>query len=78
VLHGATTPRAVHTPSSPSVVVTSDIVALTAVEALKQRLDARVVVVEATEEKAATMRYRVLASHQLLDEEQGTAADLKR
>jgi hypothetical protein len=53
-----------------------DIVALPVadVEVLKQWLDALVVVVEATEEKAATVRHRVLAAHQLLDEEQATAA----
>jgi hypothetical protein len=57
----------------------SDIIALSAadVEALKQWLDALVIAVEATEEKAATARRRVLAACQLLAEEQA-AADLER
>jgi hypothetical protein len=67
-------------PSSPSVVMPSDIVVLPAADAevLKQRLDALVVDVEAAEEKAATARRRVLAARQLLDEEQAAAADLER
>jgi hypothetical protein len=58
-------------PSSPSVVMPSDIVALPAADAevLKQRLDALVVAIKAAEEKAATVRRRVLAVRQLLDEE---------
>jgi hypothetical protein len=48
-----------------------DIVALPTAnaEVLNQRLDALVITVEATEEKAATARRRVLAARQLLDEE---------
>ena len=64
-------------PSSPSVVMSSDIVALPAVnaEVLKQRLDALVVAIEAAEEKAAIACRRVLSARQLHDEEQATAAD---
>jgi hypothetical protein len=53
----------------------SDIITLLAAgaEVLKQRLDALVVAVEATEEKAAVARHRVLAARQLLDEEQATS-----
>jgi hypothetical protein len=46
-------------------------------EVLKQQLDALVVAIEATEEKASTARHRVLPAHQLLDEEQATTADLE-
>jgi DNA replication protein DnaD len=46
-------------------------------EVLKQRLDALVVAVEATEEKAAVTRHRVLAARQLLDEEQAITANLE-
>jgi hypothetical protein len=48
-----------------------DIVALPTAnaEVLNQRLDALVITVKATEEKAATARRRVLAARQLLDEE---------
>jgi hypothetical protein len=81
VLRGATT----HTlftppPSSPSVVMPSDIVALPTAdaEALKQRLDALVIAVEPAEEEAATVHHRILAARQLLDEEHSAAADLKR
>jgi hypothetical protein len=58
----------------------SDIVALPTADAevLKQRLDALVVAVEATEEKAAIARRRVLTARQLLDEEQAATADLER
>jgi hypothetical protein len=57
----------------------SNIIALpvTDAEVLKQRLDALVIAVEATEEKAATARHHVLATHHLLDEEQAAAADLE-
>jgi hypothetical protein len=55
----------------------SDIVALP-VKALKQRLDALVVAVEANEEKAATARHRVLSARQLLAEEQAAATNLER
>jgi hypothetical protein len=55
-------PRAVHTPSSPSVIMQSDIVTLSAAEALKQLLDALVITVEAAEEKIVTARRRVLAA----------------
>jgi hypothetical protein len=80
VLHSATTHALFTPPSSPSVVMPSDIVALPVADAevLKQWLDALVVAVEAAEEKAATARRRVLAVRQLLDEEQATAADLER
>jgi hypothetical protein len=65
--------------SSPSVLMPSDIVALPTddVEVLKQRLDALVTAVEATKEKAATARHRVLAARQLLDKEQAAATDLE-
>jgi hypothetical protein len=58
----------------------SNIVALSAADAkvLKQLLDALFVAVKAAEEKPATARRRVLAAHQLLDEEQAVATDLKR
>jgi outer membrane murein-binding lipoprotein Lpp len=48
----------------------SDIVTILAadVEVLQQQLKALVIVVEAAEEKAATVRRRVLAAHQLYDE----------
>jgi hypothetical protein len=80
VLHSATTHALFTPPSSPSVVMPSDIVALPVADAevLKQWLDALVVAVEAVEEKAATAHRRVLAIRQLLDEEQATATDLKR
>jgi hypothetical protein len=67
-------------PSSPSVVMPSNIVALPTADAevLKQRLDALVVTVEVAEEKAATVRRRILAARQLLDEEQAAIADLER
>jgi hypothetical protein len=45
-------------------------------EALKQRLNALIVAVEAAEKKAATARHHVLAACQLLDEEQATAKKL--
>jgi hypothetical protein len=66
-------------PSSPSVTMPSNIVALPATDAevLKQRLDALVIAVKAAEEKAATACRRILAAHQLLDEEQAAAADLE-
>jgi hypothetical protein len=79
LIRGATT-HALFTPpppSSPSVVMPSDIVALP-VKALKQRLDALVVAVEANEEKAATARHRVLSARQLLAEEQAAATNLER
>jgi hypothetical protein len=47
-------------------------------EVLKQRLNTLVIAVEAAKEKAATMCHRVLAVHQLLDEEQAATADLER
>jgi hypothetical protein len=58
----------------------SDIIALPAVDAevLNQRLNALVVAVEAAEEKATTVRRRVLAACQLLDEEQAITANLER
>jgi hypothetical protein len=40
--------------------------------------DALVTVAEATEEKAAAVRHRVMVAHQLLDEEQVAATDLER
>jgi outer membrane murein-binding lipoprotein Lpp len=48
----------------------SDIITLSAadVEVLKQQLNALVIVVEAAEEKAATVRRRILAARQLHDE----------
>jgi hypothetical protein len=55
----------------------SDIVA-PPVKALKQRLDALVVAVEANEEKAATARHRVMSARQLLAEEQAAATNLER
>jgi hypothetical protein len=45
-------------------------------EVLKQRFDAQVVAVKAAEEKAAIACHRVLATRQLLDEEQATAKKL--
>jgi hypothetical protein len=71
VLHGTTTHALFTPPSSPSVIMPSDIIALPTanVEVLKQRLDALVVAVEAAEEKA---------TRQLLEEEQAAAADLER
>jgi hypothetical protein len=67
-------------PSSPSVVMPSNIVTLSTAnaEVLKQRLDALVIAVEVGEEKATTARRRVLVARQLLDEEQAAAADLER
>jgi hypothetical protein len=57
----------------------SDIITLLAAgaEVLKQRLDALVVAVEATEEKAAVAHHRVLAARQLLDEEQAITVNLE-
>jgi hypothetical protein len=80
VLRGATTHALFTPPSSPSVVMSSDIVALPTADAkvLKQRLNALVNAIKAIEEKAATMRRCVLDAHQLLDEEQAAAADLER
>jgi hypothetical protein len=45
-------------------------------EALKQRLNALIVAVEATEKKAVTAHHHVLTARQLLDEEQATAKKL--
>jgi hypothetical protein len=72
-------PHVVHAPSSPSVVMPSAIVALPIADAeiLKQWLNALVIAIEATEEKATTSRHRILAARQLLDEEQATTADLE-
>jgi hypothetical protein len=55
----------------------SDIVALSNIDAevLKQWLDALVITVEATVEKAAIACRRVLSARQLHDEEQATAVD---
>jgi deoxyribose-phosphate aldolase len=63
--------------SSLSVLMPSDIVALMAADAevLKQRLNA--LVAAAAEEKAAAARRCILATRQLLDKEQATAADLE-
>jgi hypothetical protein len=79
VLHGATT-HVLFMPSSHSVVMPSDIIALSNADAevLKQWLNALVITIEATEEKAATMCRRILFDHHLHDEEQATAADLER
>jgi hypothetical protein len=72
-------PRVVHAPSSRSIIISLDIVALSVADAkvLKQRLDALIVAVDAAEEKADTARRRVLAARQLLDEEQAATTDLK-
>jgi hypothetical protein len=65
--------------TSSSVLMPSDIIALSATDAEvpKQWLDALVTTVEAAEEKATTMRRRILAVRQLLEKEQSTAANLK-
>jgi hypothetical protein len=66
--------------SSPSVLMPSDIVALPVAdtEVLKQWLDALVATTEAAEEKATAVCRCILAARQLLDKEQGAAADLKQ
>jgi hypothetical protein len=58
----------------------SDIVSLSNIDAevLKQWLNALVITVKATEEKAAIACRRVLSARQLHDEEQATAADHER